>query len=220
MRNKLALLLMTVGFAGLLTGGCPVSPPPEITGLAKVANNQLSQLTSTEVSALVDAASALDSSIDISLTESESQAVVDFLSANSINSPSDLESTITDAFEDPGSIVIPEGAIAILVGAVESVESSEGTQNQGGGSLVSAVEKIVNGQISTWTADEAQLVGLNLQAISNGQEGVALTDEQAAGLVEFLQANEIDTVADWEAAVSDLDDASIPAGSEALFDNL
>ena len=210
--------------AGLLLtlGGC--FAPPELTGAMKVANNQLSQLTSTEILALLNAAKTLSPDLDLTITEEQAQGISQFLAANNINAVDQLEGVAEQFLEDPTSIEIPSGLLELFVSEYEPENTTPRTTNQGGGSLLSAVAKLSEGQISTWTPDEIQIVGDTVCELDEQTEDTALSDEQASAIGEFLVANEIDTVAQWQdvadRAEEDPDSVVIPDGAEELFDNL
>jgi hypothetical protein len=96
------------------------------------------------------------------------------------------------------------GSAALLAGC--SVD--ERTSNQGGGSLLSAGTKLLNHQIGSLTADEWQIIGDNLPALAaqfhvdlQGYEIPVLSDEQAAAIVDFLDAHNIETIEELQVAI-------------------
>jgi hypothetical protein len=203
--------------AGLLLTGCmgPAAVPPEVTGAAKIAGNKLSELTASEILALADAASDLSAVLgvdvpedfDIDLTQEQAEALCAFLKANTLDSVDDVKVLIEGAIDNPGSVVIPDGLIEIFLPDVEP-------------NTVSAVQKMSQGQISTWTDDEVQSLASELGDLAPEEESVELSDEQAGAIVDFLVLNEINTLGDWEAVAADPDSAELPEGAEELFEGL
>lgn len=87
----------------------------------------------------------------------------------------------------------------VLAGLALSVASGCGssdprTSNQGGGTIISAGIKVTQQQLSTLTADEVQILA-DYAATQN--PGIpSLTDDQADMIVQFMDANDIDTFND------------------------
>lgn len=88
------------------------------------------------------------------------------------------------------------------------------------GNLGSAVTKLANGQISEWTAAEVQSLATNISEVNPDVETIELTDDQAAAIVEFIQLNNINTPAEWDAAVNQPGGPTVPEGAEELFEGL
>lgn len=88
-----------------------------------------------------------------------------------------------------------------------------------GESLLTAGAKIAAGQISTLTAGEILLLRQFLAA--QGYVTPTLTEEQAAALAQFLQANGINTVEDVnrviQQAATDPGSITLPPGFVELF---
>lgn len=209
--NRVAVLGL---LAGLLVSvsGCFVAPA--LSGLEKIQSEQWSQLTGEEILALIQGGSLLGVELPFELTAAQADAIATFLHDNNINNEDDLEAILEQLFSDPGSIVVPDGALEIFLADVSSSAGTERTTNQGGGTLITAVEKVLDGEASTLTPDEIQVV-VDKRTEEDAQPQ-QLTDAQAAAISEFLVTNEIDTVTDWE-NVRDSGAATIPEGAEELF---
>jgi len=127
MFNGVALRALAVACAGLaLLAGC-VSVSSErtsnqgggsmLTAGAKVANNQLADLTADEIQLLADMISELAEEVDIFLTDEDAAVIRDFLMQNNLNSIEDIQNLIAEAqaADDPLSVVvIPRGAAEFL----------------------------------------------------------------------------------------------------------
>jgi len=72
------------------------------------------------------------------------------------------------------------------------------TNNQGGGTVASGYSKVTGGRLTALTPDEIQL--LTDYAISQGlvENLEALTDDQAAAILQFLKDNNINSIEDFE----------------------
>lgn len=82
------------------------------------------------------------------------------------------------------------------------------TNNQGGGSLITAGAKILGQNMSTLTADEIQILADKAAefAPADKQEQLTLSDEQAAAVTDFIDANGVDSVSDLEALIQQAED--------------
>ncbi len=107
--KALAVMVVVIG-VGLPLFGCPGALPPEVSGALKIANNQWSQLTGAEIYALVQAANAADPDLNLNITREQADIIAQFLRDNEIDSPADWNAVVEQAANDPGSIVIPDGA--------------------------------------------------------------------------------------------------------------
>lgn len=82
------------------------------------------------------------------------------------------------------------------------------TSNQGGGNLLTAVSKLMDGQLQKLTPDEWQILGDNLPTLA-AEYGIdpgdiqipSLTDEQAAAIVDFLIAHNLNTLEEVAMAI-------------------
>jgi hypothetical protein len=100
------------------------------------------------------------------------------------------------------------------------------TSNQGGGSLLTAGNKLLDHQIGELTADEWQIVGDNLPVLAaeygvnlQGYEIPMLTDEQAAAIVAFLADHNIRTIEELTTAIESgsITEADVPPELTSLL---
>lgn len=107
-------------------------------------------------------------------------------------------------------------ALGLLLGGCVSMPWSR-TGNQGGGTLLTAIGKLLNDNLGALTPDEIQL--LTDAAIHlSGADVPPLTDEQAAAVVQFLADNEITSVATLQEFVrrAEEDPSSVVISDEVL----
>jgi hypothetical protein len=92
----------------------------------------------------------------------------------------------------------------------------ERTSNQGGGTILTATGKVLDGQMTQLTADEVQIVMDQISDL-DPQLDLTLDDDQAQAIVDFLAANGIDSLDDFQ----DLTPGTIqlPQGVAQLFEN-
>lgn len=94
--------------------------------------------------------------------------------------------------------------------------------NQGGGALITAGAKIASGALGNLNPDEIQILS-DTAAQSPSVPDVEMTDEEAQAVVDFLDANSVNTVADLrgliEAASEDPSAIVIPDSVRNLFDS-
>lgn len=92
------------------------------------------------------------------------------------------------------------------------------TSNQGGGSIVTAGAKFAGGTMTTLTPDEIQVVtDFVIENVDTPEDVDPLTDDQAAAVVQFIQDNNLNTVADIQALIDNPDDVVIsPTVQDAL----
>ncbi len=93
-----------------------------------------------------------------------------------------------------------------------------------GGNIFTATAKIAGGSMTTLTGTEVQILASTAEEFAASQGEVvdlALSDEQADVIVEFLVVNQIDTVQDLQAVIEqaqeDPDSIVIPDGALELF---
>ena len=87
--------------------------------------------------------------------------------------------------------------LILISGCMLSTPGSR-TNNQGGGSLLTAAMKFNANNLSALTADEVQIVTDEL--ISRyGLPIDQLTDEQAAAIIQFMADNNLNTIEDFQA---------------------
>jgi len=95
----------------------------------------------------------------------------------------------------------------------------------GGGTLISALDKVAQGNLSGLTQDELQLLSDQInQAIQSANPGAPvnpLTNEQASAILEFLAANNLNSPEDFDAfsmqAEMDPDSVVIPPSLITAF---
>ncbi len=111
-------------------------------------------------------------------------------------------------------------ALAVLgTAALTGCPSADSrTGNQGGGSLISAGAKVAGGSMTDLTADEIQILGDVIATRSTRFAGVEITDEQATAAVDFLEANDLNTVNEIKALVDNPGSITIPDSVQALLD--
>lgn len=74
--------------------------------------------------------------------------------------------------------------------------------NQGGGSIVSAGSKVASGKISSLTPDEVQILTDAAEQADPGALSTQVDDAQAQAAVDFLKANNLNTVEQIQAFVA------------------
>lgn len=101
-----------VALSGCMTAG----EGNVITAGVKIASGQMTTLTPHEIQVLATTAQDLvpEAPQNISLTDAQASAVVDFLVLNEVNTLDELAMLIEQAEDDPDSIEIPEGAIQLF----------------------------------------------------------------------------------------------------------
>jgi hypothetical protein len=92
------------------------------------------------------------------------------------------------------------------------------TSNQGGGTIVTAVNKVTSQQLARLTADELQILADAFSELSP-DVNITLTDEQAQAAVDFLVTNEVNSFADVETLANDPDAAEVPESLQAIIDS-
>ena len=110
--GALGVLVMT------FVAGCPsVQPENAITWGLKASTNQLTQTTPTEWQAIVSKINDLTPDANVSLSDDEATAIVDFVQANDLNSMQEIAQLVEDAQSDPNSvsdIEIPDSVIGLF----------------------------------------------------------------------------------------------------------
>ncbi|RMF80653.1 MAG: hypothetical protein D6744_08000 [Planctomycetota bacterium] len=96
------------------------------------------------------------------------------------------------------------------------------TSNQGGGNIITAGAKVAGGNISSLTPDEVQVLADKVASNTTDLDIPELTDEQAAAAVDFLVANDVNTIEDVqnliEQAEQDPTSIEIPDSIQELID--
>lgn len=215
--------LLIAGLAlmiGTLATGCiPPTISAAASGAAKLAAGNASSLTGSEIRALVEVANAAVPELELEVNAEQADAIAQFLSDNNINTQEDFVDLIDGITSGQTTLDIDPALVAVFVQEFEP-ETSPGLNNQGGGSLTTGLTKVINSDLTELTPDEVQILGQSLGDLDIGgpQQSVKLNDAQAAAIVEFVQINNLNTVADFEAL--DPDTAEIPEGAEELFEGL
>lgn len=116
--HRLTLVLASVATIGI--AGCPQQASSGgniLTFGVKAAQGALTQTTPTEWQAVANTVSQRSADIDVSLTDDQAQAVVDFLVANELNSIQEIVDLIAQVEADPDSadqIVIPDSLMDLF----------------------------------------------------------------------------------------------------------
>lgn len=101
-------------------------------------------------------------------------------------------------------------------------QQSTRTNNQGGGNIITAGAKVAGGNISSLTPDEVQVLADKVASNTTDLDIPELTDEQAAAAVDFLVANNVNTIEDVqnlvEQAEQDPTSIEIPDSIQELID--
>ena len=112
------------------------------------------------------------------------------------------------------SIAVAGFAVATLLSIGGCPLSPSRTNNQGGGNILSATVKVVGGQLTGLTPDEVQIVADTVKNVTGNTEIPEITDEQAQAAVDFLRANNLNSIEDLssfiEQAANDPDSVVIP----------
>ena len=98
------------------------------------------------------------------------------------------------------------------------------TSNQGGGNIVTAGAKIAGGSITSLTPDELQVITDKAVELNPDITIPEVTDEQAAAAVDFIVANDLNTLDDVvnlvEQAQQDPNAVVIPDSVQAVLEGL
>ncbi|GEM_PF-2410789 len=108
-----------VALALVVLPGCPQAAPMEneVTWGIKAATNQLTSTTPREWQAVADKVDELVPEADISLTDEQAQAVVDFVQANDLNSVQEIVDLVEQVQADPSTVndlVIPDSVMELF----------------------------------------------------------------------------------------------------------
>ena len=86
-------------------------------------------------------------------------------------------------------------AASLLVTVTGCPFGNTRTTNQGGGTVISAAGKVAGGQMTNLTPDEIQIVSDTISDLSPNVS-LFISDDQAAVAVDFLQANDLNSIED------------------------
>jgi hypothetical protein len=103
----------------LLCVGCPSATPPEnaVTWGLKAATGRLTETTPREWQAVADRIDERTPQVEVSLTDAQATAIVDFLQANDLGSIQDIVDTVEGVQNDPnslGDIEIPQSVMDLF----------------------------------------------------------------------------------------------------------
>jgi hypothetical protein len=116
----MGLKVVTLGCAAccLFITGCLSAPVEnEVTWGIKAATGQLTETTPTEWQAVADQIDGFVPDAEISLTDAEAQAIVDFIQANDLDSIQEVVALVEQAQTDPssvGDIEIPDSVMNLF----------------------------------------------------------------------------------------------------------
>ena len=114
------LVMVAAGAAlGALITGCMFAQPAEneVTWAMKAATNQLTNTTPREWQAIVEVIDQAVPEADLTLTDEQAQAIVDFIQANDLNSIQEIVDLVQQVQEDPSLIdelVIPDSVLELF----------------------------------------------------------------------------------------------------------
>lgn len=91
------------------------------------------------------------------------------------------------------------------------------TSNQGGGNILTAGLKVNNGELTSLTPDEIQIIGDQLSTFVPDAPDIELTDDQAEIIEQVLGDNDINTIEDAIALAQNPGDIVLPDEFLDLF---
>jgi hypothetical protein len=117
--SSLAALGLVVS---LFVSGCFVAAPAEseVSWAIKAATNNLTEATAGEWQALAEKIDEFVPEVEVSLTDEQAEAIVEFVQANDIDGVQDIQDLIEQAQSDPDSITIPDGFEELFAGMAEA----------------------------------------------------------------------------------------------------
>lgn len=103
-------------------GGCPMASTCNesdllavIPALQKINDCGLKELTSCDVLVLANAVETFADDVQLDITTEDADAVVEFIHANDLSCLEDIEQLLTEAIQNPGSVVIPDSVFELLI---------------------------------------------------------------------------------------------------------
>ena len=185
------------------------------TVATKVQSQQLDQLTPDEIQIVTDLVSELTPEGDIELSDQVASAFSTLLAENGTATFREVETLVEALIETPEQIVIPPAVLTLFV--------ADRTANQGGGTVISAIQKVKGDALNELTPDEVQMVTDFLADLIPDVDR-ELTDEEAEAITAFLTENEIGSVDEIEKFVdlakNDPDAIDLPLALDQLLEDL
>jgi len=103
--HRMLRLLVPVCGLSLLLPGCLSAPPEnEVTWGIKAATGQLTQTTPREWQAVAEVIDEALPAVDVTLSDAQAQAIVDFVQANDLDSFAEILELIERAKNDPAVV--------------------------------------------------------------------------------------------------------------------
>lgn len=117
-RSFLKLVVLSGPVLTLVAGCVNVAPPENaVTWGLKAVTGRLTEATPTEWQALAAKVNERTPDVDVSLTDEQAEAIVDFVQANQLDSIQDIIELVAQAANDPNSISnieIPESMVTLF----------------------------------------------------------------------------------------------------------
>lgn len=103
----------------LLVTGCPRTAPPEnaVTWGVKATRGQLTTATPTEWQAIAEKIDARTPEVDVSLSDAQAAAIVEFVQVNDLDSIEEITDFVEGAQSDPSEfeeVVIPDSVMELF----------------------------------------------------------------------------------------------------------
>ena len=109
--RSLSRLAVLGGIVLLVVTGCFSTAPleNEVTWAIKAASGRLTDATATEWQAVAEQIDEIIPEVNVSLTDAQAEAIVEFVQDNEIDDLEDVETLVEQAQTDPESIEVPDG---------------------------------------------------------------------------------------------------------------
>ena len=117
MRTCALSALAVLGCAlSLVATGCltAASPENEVTWAVKAAAGTLTEATATEWQAVAEVIDEVVPGVDVTLTDAQAEAIVEFVQDNEIDDLEDVEALVEQAQTDPESIEVPDAFLELF----------------------------------------------------------------------------------------------------------
>lgn len=95
-----------------------------------------------------------------------------------------------------------------------------GCPSQSEGNLITALSKVAGGTMTDLTATEVLILIDRIGDVNPQVAGITVTETEADAAVEFLQANDINTVSDIQALVNNPAGIVVPDSVESLVESV